>query len=194
MISYKKPDLKAPRFRPKKHNLLNDDFCKKIKSKGGVFETLTNKQIKDVVTSFNQNIWESVIEHRDGVELLEQLGYIFIGTCQRAKSNNTNIKSSLQYGVKVQHQNWESDQHLAKIFYTNFETKYRFRFHEMWGFTALRDFKRSVARAYPTEWKKYVVVDNFVKISKLFRSYVIKDKIEKETEVLLENYDEFDMT
>lgn len=194
MISYKKPDLKAPRFRPKKHNLLNDDFCKKIKSKGGVFETLTNKQIKDVVTSFNQNIWESVIEHRDGVELLEQLGYIFIGTCQRAKSNNTNIKSSLQYGVKVQHQNWESDQHLAKIFYTNFETKYRFRFHEMWGFTALRDFKRSVARAYPTEWKKYVVVDNFVKISKLFRSYIVKDKIEKETEVLLENYDEFDMT
>lgn len=194
MISYKKPDLKAPRFRPKKHNLLNDDFCKKIKSKGGVFETLTNKQIKDVVTSFNQNIWESVIEHRDGVELLEQLGYIFIGTCQRAKSNNTNVKSSLQYGVKVQHQNWESDQHLAKIFYTNFETKYRFRFHEMWGFTALRDFKRSVAKAYPIEWKKYVVVDNFVKISKLFRSYVIKDKIEKETELLLENYDEFDMT
>lgn len=194
MISYKKPDLKAPRFRPKKHNLLNDDFCKKIKSKGGVFETLTNKQIKDVVTSFNQNIWESVIEHRDGVELLEQLGYIFIGTCQRAKSNNTNIKSSLQYGVKVQHQNWESDQHLAKIFYTNFETKYRFRFHEMWGFTALRDFKRSVARAYPTEWKKYVVVDNFVKISKLFRSHIIKDKIEKETELLLEHYDEFDMT
>lgn len=194
MISYKKPDLKAPRFRPKKHNLLNDDFCKKIKSKGGVFETLTNKQIKDVVTSFNQNIWESVIEHRDGVELLEQLGYIFIGTCQRAKSNNTNVKSSLQYGVKVQHQNWESDQHLAKIFYTNFETKYRFRFHEMWGFTALRDFKRSVAKAYPIEWKKYVVVDNFVKISKLFRSYVIKDKIEKETELLFENYDEFDMT
>jgi hypothetical protein len=194
MISYKKPDLKAPRFRPKKHNLLNDDFCKKIKSKGGVFETLTNKQIKDVITSFNQNIWESVIEHRDGVELLEQLGYIFIGTCQRAKSNNTNIKSSLQYGVKVQHQNWESDQHLAKIFYTNFETKYRFRFHEMWGFTALRDFKRSVARAYPTEWKKYVVVDNFVKISKLFRSHIIKDKIEKETELLLEHYDEFDMT
>ena len=194
MISYKKPDLKAPRFRPKRHNILNDDFCKKIKTKGGVYKNLTNKQIKDVVTSFNQNIWESVIENRDGVELLEQLGYIFIGTCQRAKSNNTNIKSSLQYGVKVQHQNWESDQHLAKIFYTNFETKYRFRFHEMWGFTALRDFKRSVARAYPTEWKKYVVVDNFVKISKLFRSYIVKDKIEKETEILLENYDEFDMT
>lgn len=194
MISYRKPDLKAPRFRPKRHNILNDEFCKKIKDKGDVYENLTNKQIKDVVTSFNQNIWESAIEHRDGVELLEQLGYIFIGTCQRSKSDNTNIKSSLQYGVKVKHQNWESDQHLAKIFYTNFETKYRFKFHEMWGFTALRDFKRSVARAYPTEWKKYVVVDNFVKISKLFRSYVIKDKIEKETEVLLENYDEFDMT
>lgn len=194
MISYNKPDLKAPRFRPKKHNLLNRKFCDKIRKKGDMFKDLTDKQIKDVVTSFNKNIWQSVIDNRDGVELLEQLGYIFIGTCQRAKSYNTNIKSSLQYGLKVQHQNWESDQYLAKIFYTNFETKYRFRFHEMWGFTALRNFKRTLAKEYPKEWKKYVIVDNFIKISKLFRSYIVKDKIKNETEILLNEYDEFDMT
>ena len=194
MISYNKPDLKAPRFRPKKHNLLNREFCDKIREKGDMFKDLTDKQIKDVVTSFNKNIWQSVIDNRDGVELLEQLGYIFIGTCQRAKSYNTNIKSSLQYGLKVQHQNWESDQYLAKIFYTNFETKYRFRFHEMWGFTALRDFKRTLAKEYPKQWKKYVIVDNFIKISKLFRSYIVKDKIKNETEILLNEYDEFDMT
>lgn len=194
MISYKKPDLKAPRFRPKRHGILNDNFCKKIKQKGGEFKNLTNTQIKDIIKSFNGSIWESAIEHRDGVELLEQLGYLFIGTCQRAKSNNVNIKQSRSYGVKVQHQNWESDQHLAKIFYTNFETKYRFKFHELWGFTALRDFKRNVAKTYPKEWKKYVVVDNFIKVSKLFRSYIVKDKLEKETKNLLENYDEFDMT
>ena len=194
MISYNKPDLKAPRFRPKKHNLLNREFCDKMREKGDMFKDLTDKQIKDVVTSFNKNIWQSVIDNRDGVELLEQLGYIFIGTCQRAKSYNTNIKSSLQYGLKVQHQNWESDQYLAKIFYTNFETKYRFRFHEMWGFTALRDFKRTLAKEYPKQWKKYVIVDNFIKISKLFRSYIVKDKIKNETEILLNEYDEFDMT
>ena len=194
MISYNKPDLNAPRFRSKRHNILNDKFCQKVKEKGGEFENLTNTQIKDLIKSFNKSIWESVIENRDGIELLEQLGYLFIGTCQRAKSDNVNIKQSRHYGVKIQHQNWESDQYLAKIFYTNFETKYRFKFHELGGFSAHRDFKRTVSKTYPIEWKKYVVVDNFMKISKLFRSYVVKDKIEKETKNLLENYDEFDMT
>lgn len=193
MISYKKPDLKAPRFRPKRHNLLNEQFYNKIREKGGDFKSLTDKQIKEIIVNFNGSIWESVIENRDGVELLEQLGYLFIGTCQKPKSDNPNIKKSINYGVKVQHQNWESDQYLAKIFYTNFETKYRFKFHQLWGFTALRDFKRSVAKAYPNHWKKYVVVDNLIKVSRLFRGHLYKDKIEKETELLLEDYDEFDM-
>jgi hypothetical protein len=96
--------------------------------------------------------------------------------------------------VKVQHQNWESDQYLAKIFYTNFETKYRFKFHELWGFTALRDFKRTVGKTYPKEWKKYVVVDNLTKISRLFRKHIVRDIDKKNTKLLLEDYDEFDMT
>jgi len=194
MNSYKKPDLNAPRFRSKRHNLLNESFCKKIKDKGGVFKDLSNKEIKEVIKTFNGSIWESVVENRDGVELLEQLGYLFIGTCNRAKKSNTDIVKSTKYGVKVQHQNWESDQYLAKIFYTNFETKYRFKFHELWGFTALRDFKRTVGKTYPKEWKKYVVVDNLTKISRLFRKHIVRDIDKKNTKLLLEDYDEFDMT
>lgn len=194
MMSYKKPDLNAPRFRPKKHNLLNKGFCDKIRSKHKELEHLTDEEIKSVVKTFNSNIWETAIENRDGVELLEQLGYIFIGSCPRKKRDNPNVSRSIQYGVKVQHQNWESDQYTAKIFYTNFETKYRFKFHQLWGFTGLRDFKRTVAATYPDEWKKYVVVDNLTKVSKLFRKHVVRDIMKKKNEILLEDYDEFDMT
>lgn len=194
MTSYNKPDLKAPRFRPKRHGILNSEFYKKIRSKKEENKNLSDQQIKDIIKKYNTNLWNMVIEKRDGLELLDQLGYIFIGTCKRKKSNNPDVVKSLKYGVQVQHQNWESDQYLAKIFYTNFETKYRFKFHELWGFTAFRDFKRSVSKAYPQEWKKYVIVDNLTRISRLFRKEIFKDKLKKEAELLIETYDEFDMT
>jgi hypothetical protein len=194
MMSYKKPDLNAPRFRPKKHNILNKAFCDKLRSKHKDLEHLTDEEIKNVIKTFNSNIWETAIDNRDGVELPEQLGYIFIGSCPRKKRDTPDVARSIQYGVKVQHQNWESDQYTAKIFYTNFETKYRFKFHQLWGFTGLRDFKRTVAATYPDEWKKYVVVDNLTKVSKLFRKHVVRDIMKKKNKILLEDYDEFDMT
>ena len=138
-------------------------------------------------------IWQTAIDTRDGVELPEQLGYIFIGSCPRKKGENTNYRKSAEYGVKIQNQNWESDQYTAKIFYTNFETKYRFKHHEMWGFTGVRDFKRTVAQTYPIEWKKYVQVDNLVKVSLLFRKQRFKDFKKHETARLLEEYDEFNL-
>jgi len=191
--TYKKPDLNAPRYRPKRLNILNLGFCKDIRKEYPQLVNLSDQQIKAVVTRFNEKIWQTVIDVRDGVELPEQLGYIFIGTCPRKQKDNIDYKKSMEYGIKIQNQNWESDQYTAKIFYTNFETKYRFKHHEMWGFVGLRDFKRTVAQTYPKEWKKYVQVDNLVKVSLLFRKQKFKDFKKQETAKLLEEYDEFNL-
>lgn len=190
---YKKPDLNAPRYRPKKLNLTNVDVYNQFIEENPRFSSLTATQFKKVISSFNGKIWQHVIDNRDGVELPEQLGYLFIGTCPRKSSENTNYKLSAELGTRVQNQNWESDQYVAKIFYTNFETKYRFKHHEMWGFTGLRDFKRTVAKTYPAEWKKYVQVDNLVKVSLLFRKHQFKDFKKQETARLLDEYDEFNL-
>lgn len=192
-IKYNKPDLNAPRYRPKKLNLTNQEVYQKFLDENPRFGTLTVTQFKDVIKTFNGKIWNKVVESRDGVELPEQLGYLFIGSCPRKINDNPDRVKSMQYGIKVQNQNWESDQFVAKIFYTNFETKYRFKHHEMWGFTGLRDFKRSVAHTYPTEWKKYVQVDNLVKVSLLFRKQKLKDFKKQETADLLKEYDEFNL-
>lgn len=192
-IKYNKPDLNAPRYRPKKLNLTNQEVYQKFLDENPRFGTLTVTQFKDVIKTFNGKIWNKVIDSRDGVELPEQLGYLFIGSCPRKINDNPDRVKSMQYGIKVQNQNWESDQFVAKIFYTNFETKYRFKHHEMWGFTGLRDFKRSVAHTYPTEWKKYVQVDNLVKVSLLFRKQKLKDFKKQETADLLKEYDEFNL-
>ena len=116
MNNYNKPNLKAPRFRPKRHNILNSEFCNKIRSKKEENKDLSDAQIKNIIKTYNINLWNTVIEKRDGLELLDQLGYIFIGTCRRKKSKNPDVEKSLKYGVQIQHQNWESDQYLAKIF------------------------------------------------------------------------------
>ena len=189
---YKKPDLKAPRFRPKKLNFTNQEYYDKFTQENPRYAHITLDQFKEVQTVFNGMIWNTVIDERDGVELPEQLGYIFIGTCPRKKSN-IDFKKSAAYGQVLQNNNWESDDYLAKIFYTNFETKYRFRNHEMWSFNGLRDFKRTVGKTYPLQWKKYVMVDNMVRISRLFRKQNYKHKKIEETKEAFETYDEFNL-
>jgi hypothetical protein len=189
---YKKPDLKAPRFRPKKLNLTNAGFYEQFLKDNPKHSDLSVSQFKEIIKMFNGKIWNAVVDYRDGVELPEQLGYLFIGSCPRKKSN-VDFKKSEHYGVVLQNQNWESDQYVAKIFYTNFETKYRFRNHDLWGFKGVRDFTRMVGQTYPKEWKKYLVVDNFIKISKIFRMNKERDLKEIETQDLLKDYDEFNL-
>lgn len=199
MKQYRKPDLNAPRYRPKKLNLTNIDFSKQFLEEhpkyklNGVPIKEFNEKFKEIIASFNGKIWNTVINDRDGVQLPEQLGYIFLGTCPKKKGENTDYDKSAKYGVKLQNRNFESDQYIAKIFYTNFETKYRFKNHELWGFVGVRDFKRKVGETYPKEWKKYVQVDNHLKVSRLFRKEKSKHKAAQETAILLENYDEFNL-
>lgn len=190
---YKKPDLNAPRYRPKKLNLTNAEIYKKFIEENPHIETICLDKFKEVVKIFNEKIWNSVIENRDGVELPEQLGYIFIGSCPKKKNDNTNYYKSNEVGVKIQNQNWGSDQYIAKIFYTNYETKYKFKNHELWGFAGIRDFKRSLCKTYREEWKKYVMVDDMVRVSRVFRKDNFVHFKKKETKDLLEDYDEFNL-
>jgi len=189
---YKKPDLNAPRYRPKKLNLTNIDFYNKFIEYNPKYSNFSIDDFKNVIKTFNGFVWKAAIDERDGVQLPEQLGYIFIGSCPRKKSN-VDFDKSKHYGVVLQNKNWESDDYLAKIFYTNFETKYRFKNHDLWGFKGVRDFTRMVGQTYPTEWKKYIQVDNLVKISRLFRIEKFKQFKTDETTELLKNYDEFNL-
>jgi len=190
--TFKKPDLTAPRYRPKKLNLTNQEVYEDFIKKNPKYAHLKVEQFKNIISLFNGKIWKKVIEERDGVELPEQLGYIFIGTCPRKKSN-VDFAKSINHGKVLQHQNWDSDNYMAKIFYTNYETKYRFKHNDLWGFTGVRDFKRNLAKAYPTEWKKYVMVDNLVRVSKIFRKQKFKHYKQDLTQQLLPEYDEFNL-
>jgi hypothetical protein len=171
MISnFKQPDLNAPRYREKVLSILNVETLKEFKDKYPIYKNINNEKLKKIIRLFNEKIWKEVIENRNGVELPDSLGYLFIGTCPAAKSINTNYALSKQYGKVLQNKNWETDGKVAKIFYTNYTTKYRFRNRELWQFKAVRQFKRAVAKNYPKKWTKYIIMGNKKRVAEMYKN------------------------
>ena len=107
MISnFKGPDLNKPRYKEKVLNLLNTDTLTRFKDKNPMYSSVDNVKLKKVIHKFNSKIWETVITNRNGVELPESLGYLFIGSCPAAKKLNVDYALSKQYGKLIQNKNW----------------------------------------------------------------------------------------
>lgn len=191
---FKQPDLNRPRFRPKRLNLVNSKTLTEIQNSDKDLKNLTMSELKSILFTTNQIAQEKIIELRDGVELPEQLGYIFMGSCPRSsKRKNVDYKKSKELGKVVSHKNWETEQTVGKVFYTNYETKYHFKFHECWSFKGVRDFTRSVSANYKIDFRKYYEVTPFFRASRLFRDYIQDQKMKDEDKRKLETYDEFDL-
>jgi hypothetical protein len=182
MKGYKAPDLNASRLRKPVKRILSKEFFKDFREKHPELSSLDDSTIKKIVYTFNENIWKQVIENRDGVELPENLGYVFIGTCDFNKDTNINYGLSVKHSQEIKNRNLESDSKLAKIFYTNYQTKYKFANRELWGFQAIRQFKRSV----------YIAVDSYKKVSEMFGKEMRKLSAKKMQKNILELYDEFE--
>jgi hypothetical protein len=192
MKEFNNPNVKASRYRPQVKTVLNKEFFENFKKKYPKYKSFDNKLIRKIIKRFNQVLYENVIETRDGVQLPEQLGWIFIGTCQKSKKANVDYAKSKQYGVKVSNKNWETDGKLAKIFFTNYAPKLKMKNREYWGFTACREFKRAVSKSYPENWNMYTKVLPSSKIDKVYNNVVYKDFLKKADEKALKKYNEFD--
>jgi hypothetical protein len=193
MREFKKPNLNAPRYRPVVHNIMNKEFFDSFKEKYPKYKDLDNKDIRKIVKSFNEYIYNMVIETRDGVQLPEQIGWLFIGTCQSPKKENIDFAKSNKYGVAVSNKNWETDGKLAKIFFTSYALKHKMKNREFWSFIACRDFKRSVSKAYSENWNMYVAVDPNKKLKLDYKKISYKHILSAKTEKDLKDYNEFDL-
>jgi hypothetical protein len=188
---FKKPDLNAPRFRPKVTRLMTDDFFSRFREKHPEFADVPNDQLKQLIKKFNENLWGTVIENRDGIELAEGLGYVFMGTCKPSKKPVVDYGKSIKAGDRVRARNWESDNHLMKIFYSNYASKYRFEHYQLWQFKACRDFSRAASAAYRKDWKKYIEVENNRMISSLFKASIVREKVLERSDTVPSDYNEF---
>jgi hypothetical protein len=86
------PDVKAPRFRKTTKKTVVNDMVKHVQSQVFAAKYLTEKQIKNIILEYNKEIWNTVIEKRDGVEIPSQIGHLFIGSCPRKKVKTLTLK------------------------------------------------------------------------------------------------------
>lgn len=203
---YKKPDLNAPRCRADVHKIIcriknnqskdyTHKFLKEFKEEYPQYKDVTNDQVMDILETFHGKLWDHGLKNRDGIELPKGLGYIFLGTCRSAQKPSVDFEALIKHNIQKKHLNFESDNKLAKIFYTNFSTKYKFRNREMWYFTATREFKRAVPKVYRNNWKIYVEVESGRNISKYLTRAFKNDYMKKlaQTYEAPSSYNEFDL-
>ena len=191
MKEIRKPNLNGPRFRERRISVLTVKTLKKFKEKYPEYDSLKLAAFKDIVMTFNKLIVESIIENRNGVELPDGLGYIFMGTCPSPKKNNIDYGKSLKYGVETTHKNWDSDNKLLKIFYNNHSTKYPFKNKNVWSFKANKEFRKQASDAYKEGWTKYIEIPPSKKISSMFNKHRKKEYMQNLKPIIPEGYDEF---
>lgn len=191
---YKSPDIKAPRYRPGANRILDQKMYRAFIKKHPEHKHITYKKFRSIIKTGGTTIWNNVIDCRDGVDLPQSLGCLFIATCKQKKNPDIDWALSSKYAKQLRNRSFESDNHLAKIFYTTFANKYKFKNREIWTFVGVRQFKRGVAATYPTLWKKYIVIEPFTRISEIFKGHMIRDwRIKQLATTDLSTYDEFNL-
>ena len=186
------PDLEAPRYRYKFKETLTLDFIKKFKTKYPQYAHYKDNVLINAIKAHNRALCKTVVTLRDGVELQASMGVIFIGTCHNTKKQPIAFKKSIELGIKVFHRNWETDNNIGKIFYSNYYSK-MFENKHLWTFTAVRQFSREVAQEYPKKWKMFVSMDHFKNIWEVFAKMSFKRKAKINQDYNLQSYNEFNI-
>lgn len=201
LTTVKKPDVKDIRFRrPFGYSAVNNAVIKAFLKKYPKYSHYTPRELKSIIYLQCKKISDVIATTRDGVELQSSIGHIFVAS---VKVKNTrkliNYAASFKAGVTVFHRNLHTDGHVAKIWYSNYGVKYKLTNRQVWYFNGTRDLKRLVAKVYPENWQKYALVDhnvltgNLKRISDEFNKKRGKKLAAKETFMVMENYDEFNL-
>ncbi len=153
-------DKKGPRFRKPAYPVINQEFHRKVKKElpGLIVST---QEIKEIINVFHEVCIETIANTRDGLELPFGLGYIIVAAVR------TNREHFIQEATN--YQNWETNQYMCKIFYTNRPSKYKFKFNKIWGFKAGRQLKKAVSQSFSQNHTKFYIMSPLLSISQVFK-------------------------
>jgi len=192
-MAFKVPDIKAPRFFTRSKAVVNKDFIEKFKRRYPEYRNIKLAMFSKIMVTFHNEVVQGVIDNRDGIELPEGLGFVFIGSCQRAKRENIDFRASTLAGRKIFHQNWESDNRLMKILYSNSEVRYRLTNKQVWAFRLGKTNRKLISDAYKVRWTKYHIIPNMKGIKNMFKQGLRKTAFKEVATVLPADYNEFKM-
>jgi len=182
-IPFKKPDVTAPRLRLLNFDVLKNkrldnstgkilDFYTRLKLVYPNVEKYTNKEIKKMINRCNKEVIRTqCLFTREGAELPANLGHIFMGTgpqianpSVKTKDSIVNKKVSMTLEEVRIFANPHTEGNIARIYYTNYEAKFRFEGAGMWMFKPGQEMRSIACKAYTENWRMYFHVrkNNFI--------------------------------
>lgn len=192
---FRVPDLHGPRFRTK-HKLvlvtpLFTSFIEKFPQyKGKIDYSLFCK----IIGQHSTELRDTIANTRDGIDLHERLGHIFLGSYKYSTENNIDYAKSKECGKVVRHHNLETDGYVCKVFYSNWDrTKHNFRDREAWEFIPSKVLKSQCSEAFQRNFKLYRVVEHVFAIFRRAKAQKKQEREEKRTKIALETYNEFQL-
>jgi hypothetical protein len=184
----------GPRWREKKLSTFDKTFYDDLVKKHPDVSKLKYGQVSKLIKDFHFFLHDEIVDSREGVELPQNLGFCFIGACNNPKKvYNYDHKVSLQYNQAIRHKNIESDDYLAKIFYTNYTYKHEFTNRELWKFKAVRAFTSKVSKAFRTNWMNYIRVEPYQLISTQFKTATRTARYKRKLVKASKDYNEFEI-
>jgi hypothetical protein len=182
------PNVKAPRFRVGYEIPRLADFRKQYPE----YKNMSKKQMNDILRMFGEMIWEGVINHRDGIDLPERMGVIFVTAIKVKKPTIVNYALSAKCGKKIYSNNLKTDGHIAKISFNNADARYNYVFKDFWGFTGNKKFKTSVSSVFPEKYMIYHTDNRRGLIEFNKKKQDRKERAISKSNKALENYNEFE--
>lgn len=188
------PDLHAKRFKKDKHFVLTDILARKFTKAYPQYGVTTRCKLNEVISMFNELMWNHVIENRDGVELPQNMGQILIATCDKSTKKNVNFAENMKKKRVTYHTNLKSDEYIAKILYYCDSRKYKYPNSDIWKFIGVRPFTRSVSHQFSERYHTYIQICKSIPITRYLASskeYKPFNKMDTIKEKVSAFYDEF---
>lgn len=189
---FKAPNIKGPRFRKDFKEVLCKKLYWKYLEAHPEHSTLTFEKFKQIITTHSGKMWETAVNDRDGIELPIG-GSVFVGSTKIRKKNNYDIQASIKANRPVKHRNYETDGHVAKIYYSPYLSKVGGRDRSIWAFKGSRQFTRSVSKVYPKQWNKYIMITDLHGVIREYKKHSYRNFMVASTEKTTKTYNEFDL-
>jgi hypothetical protein len=195
--TFRKPDLNAPRRKRKRYAIATQAFFAKFRRHFPQYKAYTDPQLSSIIKASNQLLWETACNTKDGIELPQRLGAIFLGMIKIDRCKIKDYGTSIKSNTEVYARNLGTDGHLGKIIFTNHTNKSTLIDSDIWEFEACRNFSRAASKKFKEDWHRYQVIPMSFKPSDLLKKRRIKDFAVKRSkeffEENIENYNEFDL-
>jgi hypothetical protein len=187
-------DKKAPRFRKTRMDLISmelaEEFLKEFPQYADKEELKSKRAFGNLIKNFNSAIWGHTIENRDGIDLPERLGVLFVGA-KTSVYTPVDYGETNKYGTEVLMHNYESNGLIGKIFYSRHSRNHGMTIRTIYSFKPCREYSLAVRDAFRNgDCRKYRRVENKKQLQILFEERM-RNRNRQQGYGMLDNYNEF---